>query len=223
MAAKGYPAIPANIWWKLRERFVNAPPKGEVTKEYLSSALGLGAKVAANVMPAIKQVGLIDDSNLLTPLARRWRDDQTYAEACREIIDSAYPDSLKDVSPPDNPDLAAAARWFLNETGAGAPRARVLAVFYALIAKGELNGAAERVSTDGQARAPRRDSTEAATQRSRERVERASSDKRGPNHAPDPTPPTLSVAIQIYIDKDMSAANVDQVFASMAKHLYGRG
>ncbi|MGH2392313.1 MAG: hypothetical protein ACRDGH_02295 [Candidatus Limnocylindria bacterium] len=39
---------------------------------------------------------------------------------------------------------------------------------------------------------------------------------------PAPAPPPLSIAIQVYIDKDMSAETVDQVFASMARHLYGR-
>ena len=34
--------------------------------------------------------------------------------------------------------------------------------------------------------------------------------------------PSLSVAVQVYVE-DMTPEQVDHVFASMAKHLYGRG
>jgi len=222
---KGYPAIPANIWWRLRERFVNAPPRGEVSRDYLANALGLGDKVAANTMPALRQVGLVDENNRPTVLASKWRDDQTYAEACREIIETVYPDSLKDVSSPENPDVAAAQRWFLNETGAGAPRARVLAVFYAMLAKAELNGIGERTprTAVAAARGSRRDGTETATQGGRVGTERRDADQgRGRRQVQTPPPPSLSIAIQVYIDKGMDASQVDQVFASMARHLYGR-
>jgi hypothetical protein len=37
-----------------------------------------------------------------------------------------------------------------------------------------------------------------------------------------PPVPSLNIAVQVYIDKEMSADQVDQVFASLAKHLYGR-
>jgi hypothetical protein len=37
-----------------------------------------------------------------------------------------------------------------------------------------------------------------------------------------PPMPSLSVAVQVYVDKDMTPEQVDHVFASMAKHLYGK-
>jgi len=227
---RGYPAIPANIWLRLREKFYTSPPKGDVTAAYLASALGLGTKVAANMMPAIKQVGLVDEENRLTPLAGKWRDESTYAEACREIIEKVYPDGLRDVSPADAPDVDAAQRWFMNETKGGAPRAKQLAVFYVMVAKGDLNAISDR--------AVRRQTAGSAPAASARPARAAAAASNGKGNAPAPSRhddqsdarsdrapsmPSLSVAVQVYVDKDMTPEQVDHVFASMAKHLYGRG
>jgi hypothetical protein len=227
---RGYPAIPAKIWLRLREKFYTSPPKGDVTAAYLTTALGLGAKVAANVMPAIKQVGLVDDDNRMTPLAQKWRDDSTYAQACKEIIESVYPDGLKDVSPPDAPDLDAAQRWFMNETKGGAPRAKQLASFYVMVAKGDLAAATDRAgrreSAGGTATATKpaaRSAAAASSGKGAPTVTRRREDDGGEPEQRAPQLPSLSLAIQIYVDKDMTADQVDHVFASMAKHLYGRG
>lgn len=218
-----YPSIPARTYWDLRQRFINAPPR-ELNKDYLSTALGLGDKVAANTMPSIKTLGLVDDDNRPTDLAQKWRDDQRYTEATREIIEAVYPQALRDVSPPDAPDLEAAQRWFLNETKAGRPRANQLAAFYVLLASGERGSA--------QGSAPRRSaadrsttSTPRATQRtSRTRAARNSggSERDTSDDSQKVQLPSMSVAVQVYIDKDMTPEQVDHVFESMAKHLYGK-
>ena len=227
---KGYPAIPAKIWLRLREKFYTSPPKGDVTAAYLATALGLGAKVAANVMPAIKQVGLVDEENRMTPLAGRWRDAATYAEACREIINTVYPDGLKDVSPPDAPDLDAAQRWFMNETSSGAPRAKQLASFYVMVAKADLAAASERVGrreTAGAAPAassrPARSTAPSTNGKGSAPTPRKGEDRSDGTEDRLPALPSLSVAIQIYVDKDMTADQVDHAFAAMASHLYRRG
>ena len=228
---KGYPAIPAKIWLRLREKFYTSPPKGDVTAAYLATALGLGAKVAANVMPAIKQVGLVDDENRMTPLAQKWRDEATYTDACREIIDTVYPDGLKDVSPPDAPDLDAAQRWFMNETKSGAPRAKQLAAFYVMVAKADLAAVSDRAGrreTAGTAAAVAKSAARSTSTPSSGKgtvsSSRIGASGSSETHEPKaPQMPSLSVAVQVYVDKDMTPDQVDHVFASMAKHLYGRG
>jgi hypothetical protein len=225
--SKGFPAIPANIWIRLREKFYTSPPKGDVTAAYLANALGLGAKVAANTMPALKQVGLIDDENRMTPLAGKWRDESTYAEACREIIGSVYPDGLKDVCPPEAPDLDAAQRWFMNETKAGAPRAKQLAVFYVMVAMADPSVTGRRQassSTPAAGARPARSAGPSQNGKGSMAAARASVDHSNAGASDRmPSMPSLSVAIQVYVDKDMTPEQVDHVFASMAKHLYGRG
>lgn len=221
---KGYPAVPAVLYWNLRQRFVNAPPRGEVTKDYLSTALGVSDKVAANQLPAIRQIGLIDENNRPTELAAMWRDDERYAEATKQIIDTVYPDALKDVSPPDNPDLAAAQRWFLNQTGAGAPRAKELARFYVMLATGDRDAASDRSTKRSEATKVARPTRQKTPQDDG----RAPKGRASGNVSDDkamvrrPEMPSLSVAIQVYVDKGMTPEQVDHVFASMARHLYGR-
>lgn len=231
---KGFPAIPAKIWLALRERFYNAPPKGEVTTAYLTNALGLGTKVAMNAMPSLKAVGLLDDSNRLTPLATKWREDATYAEACREIIDNVYPDALKDVSPPDAPDHDAAQRWFMSELSSGGARANQLAAFYVMIAKGDITAATDRAS---RSRKPGATSDKALVPTRPARISVPATSGKA-NGSPDASRgrgrsndgdggkstriPAVSIAIQVYIDKGMDAGQIDKVFESMARHLYDR-
>jgi hypothetical protein len=226
---KSYPYIPAKIWLALRERFYNSPPKGEVTTAYLTNALGLGNKVAANALPSLKVVGLLDEANRMTPLALSWREDSTYAEACREIIENVYPEALKDVSPPDAPDHDAAQRWFMSELNQGAPRANQLAAFYVMVAKANISAATDRASRRNTSvetaivpATPMRVATTAASGKATPSLgarRSRSSDGGSPMTA---ALPSLSIAIQVYIDKSMDAKQVDQVFESMAKHLYGR-
>lgn len=219
---KAYPALPAHLYWALRQKFIQSYP-ARVTRDYLKSALGVGDKVAKNVHPPLKQLGLIDDENRPTDLAQKWRDDARYADATREIIEAVYPQDLRDVSPPDNPDLAAASRWFLNDTKAGLPRARQLATFYVMLAKGD--------PSDTSGARPRRTATTAASVAQRREPKSDTKPKaEQAKHTPEaqdgkhrtPPPPTFNLAVQVYIDKDMTAEQVDHVFESMAKHLYGK-
>ena len=219
-----FPSIPAKNWWDLRQRFRTSPPR-EVNAAYLSAVLGLQEKAAANLVPSLRTVGLIDDSGKPTERAGRWRDDEHYPEVTREIISEVYPQALLDVAPPDNPDPVAVKRWFMRETGTGEGRANILSAFYRLLAAGDPAGrdeapkraAAERQASTG------RGQTRQSTPR---RTSKDDTDTAGSRDAADgvgKTPlPSLSVAVQVYIDKDMTAEQVDHVFASMARHLYGK-
>lgn len=219
---KAYPALPAHIYWALRQKFIQSYP-GRVTRDYLKSALGVGDKVAMNVHPPLKQLGLVDEDNKPTELAQKWRDDAQYGDATREILEAVYPQDLRDVSPPDNPDIAAATRWFLNETQSGASRARQLATFYVMLAKGDAtdrSGARRRWTATPRATGKqRREDADVRTGDS-QKASKSPAGQDGKNVTP--PAPSLNLAVQVYIDKDMSAEQVDHVFASMAKHLYGK-
>jgi hypothetical protein len=219
---KAYPAFPAHSYWSRRQKFIQSYP-GRVTRDYLKSALGVGDKVAMNIHPPLKQLGLIDEDNKPTDLAQKWRDDARYGDATREIIEAVYPQDLRDVSPPDNPDIAAATRWFLNDTQSGVARARQLATFYVMLAKGDAtdtSGARPRRAASPRATGlQRREDADTRTVRS-EKPSKPPASQDGKNMTP--PVPSLNLAVQVYIDKDMSPEQVDHVFASMAKHLYGK-
>lgn len=217
-----FPSIPAKNWWDLRQRFRTSPPR-EVNAAYLSAVLGLTEKAAANLIPSLRTIGLIDDAGKPTERAGMWRDDEHYPEVTRAIIREVYPQALLDVAPPDDPDPAAVKRWFMRETGTGVGRANILAAFYRLLAAGDPAGRDEapRRAADRQATATR-PQRQATPRRSKPEAE--SPESRNGTNGGDARPalPSLSVAVQVYIDKDMTAEQVDHVFASMARHLYGK-
>lgn len=215
-----YPAIPAKNWWDLRQRFKTSPPR-DVSAAYLSDVLGIQERAAKNVVPNLERIGLIDDKGKPTALAARWRDDEEYPAVTREIIAAVYPQALLDVAPPDDPDAATVKRWFLRETGTGEGRANILTAFYRLLATGDPSGQADAPRRVERTAAAPRPAARQSSPRVRTKTEDDdATDKNGSGGSGRVQLPTLSVAVQVYIDKDMSAEQVDHVFASMAKHLY---
>ncbi len=219
-----YPSIPEKNWWELRRRFLSSPPR-EVNAAYLSAVLSLQEKAAGNLVPSLRSIGLIDEKGKPTERAAKWRDDGHYAEATREIIAEVYPQALIDVAPPDNPDPVTVKRWFLRETGTGQARANMLAAFYRLLSAGDPSGgdgAQRRTADRPPATTPRQTSQTSPRRLSKEGAEGASSKNGGSGGSEKTQMPSLSVAVQVYIDKDMTPEQVDHVFASMARHLYGK-
>ena len=214
-----FPSIPAKNWWDLRQRFKASPPR-EVNAAYLSAVLGLQEKAAANLAPSLRAIGLIDDKGKPTERAGRWRDDEHYPEVTREIIAEVYPQGLLDAAPPDDPYPVAVKRWFSRETGTGEARANILSAFYRLLAAGDPAGRDEspRKAGDRPAATPRAQ-TRQTTPRKTPRTDQATD---GGGTSGKTQLPSLSVAVQVYIDKEMTAEQVDHVFASMARHLYGK-
>jgi len=112
-------------------------------------------------------------------------------------------------------------RWFLRETGTGEARANILSAFYRLLAAGDPSGRddAPRRTERTTAAAPRTTTRQTNTRKPKADTDEADAGDSGGTSGKVQLP-TLSVAVQVYIDKDMSAEQVDHVFASMAKHLY---
>jgi hypothetical protein len=114
-----YPKMPASNWWDLRRRFQQSPPK-TIGVDYLLSALGLTSeKAAANLLSPLRTIGLIDENNAVTQRAHDWRDDDSYADVCRQIIQDIYPATLIELFPPPQPDLDGVRRWFARNAGIG--------------------------------------------------------------------------------------------------------
>jgi len=228
--------MPASNWWALRRRFQQTPPRGEVDAAYLAGVLSIGEAAARNLIPALRAVGLIDDAGRPTDRAMAWRDDEHYGQAATAMIEAIYPQSLRDVAPPPNPDRGAVERWFLRDTGTGQAAAERMARFYELLAAGD-PAAADRPAAERppqqQAQRPARPPRD--QQRSATRTQRdgpAATGGAGAERVPDAAPatgttrvppvPSLHVDIQVHIDPAATAEQIDQIFASMARHLYGR-
>lgn len=217
-----FPIIPSRVWADVRRQFARSMP-GEVTPRYLATVLSIQERAAANLVPNLRRVGLIDDAGVPTERANLWRNDEHYSEVCHAILAEAYPQELRDALPPPNPDRDRVASWFARETKNGAAAASQQARFYCLLAKADPNeGADATAAASGSAAV--RTGTRAISRPKR----LAAGDGRSTPAAADqsraapPTLPTLQINVQVQIDAKASPEQIEQVFASMARHLYGR-
>lgn len=63
-----------------------------ITTSLIESRLGLEKGPADNDRVSLRFFGLINQgAGVLTALGRRWIDDESYLNACKEIIDRCYP------------------------------------------------------------------------------------------------------------------------------------
>ena len=229
-----YPYVPARAWWDLRKRFVQAPP-GRVTRDYLQSVLGTGENAASDVLGALKSLGLVAEDGRLTQVAHDWRSDEHYSDACRKMIEAVYPSELLDAFPEDNPSRDAVQKWFLRNTGTGENAAYKRALMYVLLKQADPNppeparAAKAAAKSDGVAQ---RQARTAPPRPARAAKAAPATTEHVSPIAPPPTDegklvrdagsPSLHIDVQVHIAADASADQIDQIFASMAKHLYNR-
>lgn len=217
--------LPGAHWWALRDKFKQSMP-GVVTDSYLAAALNMQARSArANVLPYLKDIGLIDDEGKTQDLAKAWRDDHQYLNVCKQIRDAIYPDELFSAAPAPSTDRAAAERWFANHTGAGTSAVRRMTQFYAIVVDADVSNRKEKKSKTAGKTNP--------TPTKKAEVKPAAHKKVVPpvhtaaRQSPDSTPqpkgmPGVSINLQIHISADASPDQIDKIFESMAKHIYAK-
>ncbi len=228
-----YPSIPTKNWWDLRKQ-LNRTPTAQVTPSYLATVLKLTEASAKNLLPPLTAIGLIDESGKLSSLGQDWRHDEQYADVCRRIMDSIYPDELRHALPCPDPDRRSVETWFGRATGSGEAAATKMALFYLLLCTADASAQDQQAAVDrgngrvgareeqGRPRSPRRETRRPAAP--------------APPVASEPVPmtppvtspraavtgPSLHIDVQIHIAADARSEQIDQVFASMAKH-FGLG
>jgi len=219
-ARRTYPYFPSRNWWDLRRRFQVTMP-GRVDASYLQTVLDVGEGHAKNLLPQMRTIGMIDETGRTTELANQWRDDETYEEACKAIVERVYSRELTDALPPPNPDQKATERWFSRTMGVGQSMATKLAAFYRLVLSGDVTDQqtdrrAREQNADGQKRATvKRQPAQSRRKRPEPAVGRTPAEK--PRQAP-----SLHIDVQVHIPPDATAEQIDTIFEAMAKHLYYR-
>jgi Family of unknown function (DUF5343) len=218
-----YPMLPISHWWALRKKFKQSIP-GVVTDGYLASVLGMEANSArANVLPFLKTLGLIDDDGKTGPLANKWRDDGHYAEVCKEILKKVYPQELRDAVS-DVGHRTQAERWFSINTGTGKGAAGRMASLYMTLLEADASKQVEQDKGEGKKKSVGKDKIPI-----KETPVRVATPATTPP-IPPPIPPSTSsthlqvpginINLEIHISADSTPEQIDQIFASMAKHLY---
>ena len=212
---ESYPAIPAKHWWTLRKRFQQSIPSN-VTPGFLATTLDMQEKSAkSNIIPSLVTMGIIDREGKPTERATRWRDDVEYPDVCREIRGELYPQELLDAVPGPPVDRPAVERWFAARKKVGQIGAKRFAVVYELLATGTLPEGPESPPPPAKAK-----SAVAG------KAKGGASDKPAIRQE-EPTglsdvAPSIHIDIQIHISPDAEPDQIDQIFASMAKHLRTR-
>lgn len=227
---KTYPMMATTHWWSLRKRFRAAIPR-EVTPTYLASALGMNETSArANILPSLRATGIIDNDGKPTDRAVRWRDDAQYAAVCEEIRQGTYPGELLDLAPDPSVGRGVIQSWFANHTGMGESGAQKLTSFYVMLldadptkqADGGNGAAPSRPASKTPRKAPAK--AAALARHAPPAAPQAAAAPEGDRaHSSAPAPrrnqSDLHINVQIHISSDSSADQIDQIFASMAKHL----
>lgn len=221
-----FPMLPVAHWWALRRRFKQSIP-GVVTDGYIATVLNMEARSArANVLPFLRVLGIIDEEGKPQERAKLWRDDDRYQDVCKSILQEVYPKELLDAVPDPRSDRSSAERWFAASTGAGQAAVNRMTALYTVLAeadasKGGENGGKARAEKARSGR--RRDSRVAKPQPSKSPLEGRRQEGGGGSHPGTPQVPGVSINLEIHISSDASPDQIDQIFASMGKHIYRRG
>lgn len=221
-----FPTIPEKNWWLIRKRFKETLPSS-APPSYLANLLGMSPKSAtANILPALRTTGLLDENNAPTDRARRWRDDGQYSAVCAEIVQDVYPDELRELHDSPSANRAQVEQWFANAAGVGQVAARKMASLYLLLLNAD--------PSKGES-ASSQPSRQKSTNKKKKSDSTAKDIPSNGHSTPEPilpSPshvgeamriPTVHVDLQIHISPEASVDQIDKIFESMAKHLYKAG
>jgi hypothetical protein len=218
---KNFPMMPIKQWWALRKKFRATLP-GSVTPSYLATTLSISKDSGrSNILPALKKAGIVDEEGKPTERANRWRDDTQYATICNEIRQEVYPRELLDIASDASADKAQVESWFANVTTAGESAAKKMTSFYMMLIEADPSKGLEAVVA-----APAKPikwppkKTKSPQPRSGSKeplIEPKFHEEEPKSHLK----PSIHLDIQIHISPQTTPEQIEQIFASMAKHLKG--
>ena len=220
----GYPAISEKAWWAIRNKFKASIPS-VVTPTYVKTLLSMANDNSANsnIIVPMKRLGIIDDENKPTALANDWRIDEKYSAACDTMLKKVYPTELLDLFPDKDIDKPSGRTWFMSQ-GVGQAAADKMVALFTLLKSGEIK---DSKTTKKQQSNPAQ--SKKSTSKNSNKVQLESSNS--PSHIENNTArynvvgasqPNLHIDLQIHISPDSTPEQIECIFASMAKHLYGR-
>jgi hypothetical protein len=225
MAADGYPKISLKAWRTLRAKAASAPTS-KFTPDVVATLMDLSSPESAlgNTVRPMRRLGLIDEDGALTDRGRKWSVDTSFGDACQEILDEIYPDDLEAMTDEDgHPDTAQVKTWFRLQ-GFGDSNARLMAGTYVFVASKEIP---EPPAADS-GRANRSESSPAKSAAAKSTTTREAAQPLATAANEPPSPgrpdkgPTVHLDIQIHIPADATPEQIDQIFSSMARHLYAK-
>jgi hypothetical protein len=211
-----FPLMPIGHWWTLRTKFRQSIP-GVVTDSYIATVLNMKESSARNnIIPYLKQVGIIDADNKPQERAKKWRDDAQYKKVCSEIIKEVYPQELMDACPDPNSNRESAERWFSNHTGGGQVAVRKMVSFYSILTEADPSKATEPKNnlSSKNTSSPKKPSKKQVPQKT-ENAKMSEPNQAQPAER-NGALPSININLQIHISADASPDQIDKIFENMA-------
>lgn len=221
-----YPQIPSTVWWGVRS-LLQRTPNATIDERLLGVELGVQEAAARQYITELKIAGILTEEGKSTPIAQKWRLDDTYAEAVEALLEAIYPESLLHVAA--DRDRQKVVNWFLRE-GLGQGSAGNKAATYLLISSPTPNEAAGRggasTGKDTGAKTPQRRTVSEHSviplTSGRERKLTGRRAGRSTSHPqmlqPESFP--LNINVQIHISSDAGAEQIESIFSAMRRYLY---
>lgn len=222
-----YPQIPSTVWWGVRS-ILQRTPSATIDERLLGVQLGVQEAAARAYLNELRSVGIITEEGKATPLAQRWRLDDSYPDAVSELIEATYPEGLIHIAPPGEAERQKIVSWFQRE-GLGHGAAGNKAATYLLLSSPTPNeaprGAAKTVQGEGAQRSrPARVVSNATAQTRGESRSMPAANRNGNrsksagNGTPESFP--LNVNVQIHISADAGTEQIESIFQAMRRYLY---
>jgi len=218
-----YPQIPGTVWWGVRS-ILNKTPKVAIDERFLSVQLDVQEVAAKTYLSELKNVGILTEEGRATPIANKWRLDDSYQEAVQELLASAYPEGLLHIAPAGEANRHKVANWFLKE-GLGQGSANNRAATYLLMSSPVPNEAPNRGTSTNKKEANIKPNSKRGASKSPKRVKADSPRGEGgyqssnpisghPEHIP------LNINVQIHISADAGSEQIEAIFSAMRRYLY---
>lgn len=223
-----YPQIPGTVWWGVRS-ILNRTPNAVIDERLLGIQLNVQETAAKAYINELRQVGILTEEGRATPLAHRWRLDDSYADAIIELVQATYPEGLVHIAPPGEAERQKVVSWFQRE-GLGNGTASNKAATYILLSSPTPNEAPKAAIKSGQsealarARPERRKTNNERT--SQVAQERPAPEAVGKGEVNNPTPSRsgevfpLNINVQIHISADAGSEQIESIFQAMRRYLY---
>lgn len=212
-----FPQIPSTVWWGIRG-ILQRTPNATIDERFLGIHLGVQEAASRQYLADLRRVGLLAEDGRATPLAQRWRHDESYWDAVQEILENTYPSGLLQVAPPGDADRQRVVSWFSRE-GLGTGTANNKAATYLLIGSRSPNEAPVRGASPTKPKtSPPARSAEPKVQRGKAKQVQAPDETKVGGQKIDPFP--LNINVQIHISADATTEQIESIFSAMRRYLY---
>ncbi len=180
---------------------------GKVDSDWLAR-IGFTKSTYRSLIPVLRHIGFIDSSHVPSQRWQGYRDKQAARGVLAEAIRDGYPDLFETYSDAYQRSEDDLKSFFASNTQVGDETLRrMVRTFETLCSLADFSQADDPSQGEIDRSQPE-DPKPVAQPEAEDRVSRSQ--------------PTLHIDLQIHISPEAGPEQIDQIFASMAKHLYDR-